>query len=137
MLSPFAARCMSGSQSLDLTGNDGLALGAEVAELTELTELLVGRCGLESLAPIPWAAMSKLKTVDAGFNAITISRRTVPATLLVDTALSKLVLQGNPDASQAALMAVPGFDAFAARRKSRLDKVIAGGFSKDHDLLSS
>jgi len=98
----------------------------------------VADCSIASLArPVDWSRCSALQTVDAARNAIAISRETVPTALLVDTALSKLVLEGNPGASQAALMAVPGFDAFAARRKARLDKVIAGGFSKDHDILSS
>lgn len=94
-------------------------------------------CAVESLAGPTWERCKALRTVEVSHNALPITKAAIPSSLLADTPLSKLALAGNPGASQAAMMALPGFDAFAARRKARLDKLIAGGFSNDHDILSS
>lgn len=112
-------------------------LPAALGSLTELQEVCMSNCAISSLSGPIWERCRVLRSVDVSHNAIPITKDTIPSSLLVDTPVSKLVLIGNPGASQAALLALPGFDAFAARRKARLDKVIAGGFSNDHDILSS
>lgn len=129
-------------EELNISGNefepsDSPVLPPELFEwLPGLRELSIARCGVATLVTVNWTIARELRTLDAGGNLLFISHETIPRTLLTKTKLSKLVLAGNPDATQRAVMALPGFDEFAPRRKARLDKVIAGGFSKDHDLLS-
>jgi hypothetical protein len=63
-----------------------------------------------------------------------VSATAMPATLFTSTRLHRFQLTGNAGVAQSQLQGLPGFDAFLARRKDRIDKGF-GGDVGGHDRL--
>mmetsp|Transcript_100890 Transcript_100890/g.300962 ORF Transcript_100890/g.300962 Transcript_100890/m.300962 type:complete len:278 (-) Transcript_100890:62-895(-) len=102
-------------EELDLSGNVLEELPASTVKLTALTRLCVARNRLRGFPP-GIGNLTNLQYMDAAENRLT----TIPSELLTGTSLSELWLKGCA-IDRLELQKLPGFDAFLARRKQRID----------------
>merc|ERR1712190_714594 len=102
----------------NLSGNQLEELVASIGGLTSLVRLLVARNQLREL-PAAMGKLGKLQYLDAAENHLS----NVPSSLLTDTSLSEMWLNGNP-MDRLKLQETPGFDKFLERRKLRIDSKI-------------
>lgn len=120
---PESVLALAGLVELDVSGNGELReLPAALGNLGGLEVLSADACGLTSLATLPsWRGLARLHSLFLRRNAIRATPEALPASLFTDTRLHKLQFDGNP-MTQKQLQVLPGFDAFLARRKERIDR---------------
>lgn len=114
----FGGALNTSLEELDLSGNALQELPSSLANLKQLTRLVVSKNSLREF-PAGLASAAKLQYLDAAENSISV----VQPSLLEETNLSELWLKGNP-IDRLVLQETPGFAAFMERRKKRLDAKI-------------
>jgi Leucine-rich repeat (LRR) protein len=129
---PAAVDACGKLRELDLSGNRLTLLDlAPDHALQQLERLSLDDNTIAALPP-SLGRCSKLQNLSAQRNRISL----VPPQIFSDTAVDRLNLRGNPGLTREGVGKMPGFAAFQARRKRRIDKEIRSGMDvTDHTAL--